>query len=138
MTVTELNAYKWRRAACFWQSITVTWQWSIAFVFWGFCAAEFLPPVNWFWRLGLIAAHTYPFILVMIEFYLCDSQIRLRDFWSTWVLVVLYGFVNYYYTMIGQEPAYPFLLWKQPVADVLHITMVAAFGTAMMLVTAWG
>jgi hypothetical protein len=78
--------------------MTVLSQWTIVFVFWAFCAAQFLPEVGWIWRLGLIGAHTFPFAEVMVEFFICDSMLRMRYFWHSWIVGVIYAFVNYYYT----------------------------------------
>jgi hypothetical protein len=39
MTATEKKAYKWRKAAVVFQTLTIAWQWCIVFVFWVFCAA---------------------------------------------------------------------------------------------------
>lgn len=111
MTATEKNAYRWRWAACVWQNLTIAYQWIIVFVFWGFCAARFLPAVGWIWRFGLIWAHTWPFVAVMTNFYMTDSRIRLRDIWFGWVVGAVYVTINYHYTQIMPEPVYPFLLW---------------------------
>ena len=73
MNPKETSAYRWRKAACQMQQITIAWQFIIVFVFWAFCAAEFLPAVGYIWDAGLILSHTLPFVFVLINFYLTDS-----------------------------------------------------------------
>jgi hypothetical protein len=94
--------------------------------------------VPWIWGFGLIAAHTYPFTLVLVEFYICDSQNRLRDFWHAWVVGIVYGFVNYYYTMISPEPVYPFLRWDKLAKDIIiGVLVFLFFGTFMMVLSSY-
>lgn len=133
MTATEKNAYRWRWVACVWQTLTIAWQWTIVFVFWGFCAAKFLPPVPWIWRFGLIWAHTWPFVAVMVNFYMTDSRVRLRDFWHGWVLGTIYCIINYHYTKIMPEPVYPFLLWEHIGKDVISCIISTVFGTICLI-----
>lgn len=137
MTVTELKAYKWRKAATLAQIIAVSWQWSIVFVFWAFVAAIFLPEANWVWRTGLIGAHTFPFVEVMIEFYSCDSRLRLRDIWLSWVLAGIYVCINYYYTKHDPEPVYPFLLWDNLLKNIGACLLCAFVGCGGVLLSGY-
>lgn len=137
MTVTEKNAYKWRRAASVAQVVAISWQWSIVFVFWAFVAAIFLPEANWVWRFGLIGAHTFPFVQVMVEFYVCDSRLRFRDIWVAVVLAVTYVFINYYYTKHDPEPVYPFLLWDNFWKNVGACVLCALVGCAGVFLTGY-
>lgn len=75
--------------------------------------------------------------MVMFEFYICDSQLKLRDFWHGWVLAVLYCTVNYYYTQVAPEPVYPFLLWENPLKDILSCALCTIFGTLLMCLSGY-
>ncbi len=137
MTVTEKNAFRWRRAAATFQVLTIAWQWIIVFVFWGFCAAKFLPQVGFVWQFGLIWAHTWPYVAVLINFFMTDSRLRLRDFWHSWFLGSIYCYINYYYTSISSEPVYPFLGWESIPISLIKFACTTIFGTICLVFTGY-
>jgi hypothetical protein len=77
------------------QQIAITWQFCCCFVFWAFVAPAFLPVVTPIWQVGLILSHTLPIVLLLINYYMTDSVIRLKDWWQGFVLAVAYCTINY-------------------------------------------
>ena len=141
MTDSEKNAYKWRKAACRWQTLTVAWQFIIVFVFWAFCAVPFIfhSEVPWYWKGGLAIAHTAPFLFTLVNFYITDSQLKLRDFWHSFALGVIYCTINYLYTVSPKttEPVYPFLPWTNVWMSALACFLCTCVGTIGMLATGY-
>ena len=73
-----------------------------------------MPQANWIWKVGLVLAHTLPVVGLLINFYLTDSVIELKDWWHSLVLAVAYCIVNYIFCETNGEPVYPFLTWEDP------------------------
>ena len=74
---------------------------------------------------------------VLINYYITDSQIRLKDIWNVWLLAVVYVCINYYFTEKLPEPVYPFLLWVHPWKDIFNCILCVLFGNLGMILSSW-
>ena len=74
---------------------------------------------------------------MLINFYMTDSRIRLREFWHSWALGSIYCYINYYYSSISSEPVYPFLQWDNIGLGIIKFIVTAAFGNVALVFTAY-
>jgi len=81
------------------------------FVFWAAVAPVFLPLVPWWYRIGLILGHVTPLIFVIWHYYLNDNIMYPGDWWHTGVTGFVYCWLNWIFTVTGDELVYPFLPW---------------------------
>ena len=105
----------------------ISWQFIITFVFWVFVAPVFITRVGLIWAVGLIFAHTYPFVLIIINFFNTDCTLRLRDWWHSALCGVVYCTLNYVVSVqVGQ--VYPFLDWSEPWLGAFYCFLCWLFG----------
>jgi len=65
----------------------------------------------------------------MFEFFMCDRRLRLRDFWLSCALAVVYCMINFEFTEHLPQPVYPFLLWQRFYRNVAACAICIAIGT---------
>ena len=134
----NLERIRWNKIAVNIQTITVAWQFSIVFVFWAFCApVYFLYDVPWWWNAGLVEAHMFPFIGVLVNFYKGNSRLRLNLWWLSFLVTASYVVVNYHYTMLLEVPVYPFLTWNSIGWTALYCFGCWFVGFSCMVITSW-
>ena len=99
-------------------------------------APLFLMEVDFIWQFGLVTSHTLPIILLLINYYMTDSVIRVRDCWHSFLLAVVYCSLNYLFCEQQHSPVYPFLTWENPFTAV-YCFLCFLFGQGLCAFTGY-
>jgi len=97
------------------------------FVFWVLVAPEFIREVVLWMKVSLVFAHIIPISWLLMNFFLTESTITIGDWWHSLLLVLVYLYINYVFTIREGDPVYPFMTWNDPLT-LLYSVGVWAFG----------
>ena len=61
--------------------VALTFEFCSCVVFLAIVAPIFIPQVGNLWRVALVSAHTVPLILILLNYFMTDSVVRVKDWW---------------------------------------------------------
>lgn len=127
------DSYNWRAATCIVQQIAICFNFTTCFVFWVAVAPVFFPLVPWWYRIGLALGHVTPLLFVIWHYYLNDNIMFISDWWQTFLTGFVYCWLNWLFTVTGDEDVYPFLPWDS-FMSVFWCTFCTFVGIGMWMI----
>jgi len=111
--------------ATHWSIMTLSFEVIISIGFWSFCYDA--PKEPGLQEVNLIMDHSVPIILLSIDFALNRIYHEVNQLWiNIWVLLV-YGVINYVYTVVTGTPVYPPITWDSVTSVSLAASAVPLY-----------